>query len=114
MAPIENLEADRAYLAQVAYELRDGTKANGFCFIYDDSGFFLFDAGKALSVSTYVHCSTEEAKALSAALNRRVDEIFPIRYRGTVKVFGVLREGQITLQPNSALAGSNSMWRAST
>jgi len=96
----ENLDDDKPYMALTEYVLRDGTEARGDCFIYDTTGFTLFGAdGRALPISEYSACSTEEALNLSRALGRDPKDIFPIHNRATVKVLGAIPEGEISLQP---------------
>jgi hypothetical protein len=104
VAPFESLETDEPYIALTNYLLHDGAVARGYCYIYDHTGFTLFsNDGTPISISDYPECSATEALNISKALRRTVEEIFPIHYQATVKVFGSLVEGDITMQPNLSL-----------
>jgi hypothetical protein len=103
---VENVESDSPYAVSTEYVFRDGKKAQGFCFVYDSSGFKLFpEDGSSMPLSDYSTCSSEEATRLAKRLNRRIETIFPIQYRAAVKVFGSVVAGEITLQPNPSLQG---------
>jgi len=104
--PFENLETDAPYIALTNYILNNGTAERGYCFIYDHTGFTIFSAeGKSIPISDYSECSAEEAQNVAIALGRTVQDIFPIHYRASVKVYGALVEGDITiqLQPNPSI-----------
>jgi hypothetical protein len=102
--PFDDLTADEPYVALSSYTLRDGTKFSGYCFIYDCSGHVLFGSnGQPIRLSTYAHCSPEEALSAAKALDRDVEEVFPIRYRASVKVHGIVPEGVLAVQSNKQL-----------
>jgi hypothetical protein len=99
--PFDNLEGDDPYVALTSYTLRDGTTIQGYCFIYDCSGHVLFGGnGEPIPLSTYAYCSPEEASSAARALGRRVEDIFPIQYRASVKVHGRVPEGELDVQSN--------------
>jgi len=103
-ALLDNLETDEPYLALTEYVLRDGTKARGYCFVYDATGFAIFqENGSAVPVSDQMQCTPEEALSLSQSLGRQAENIFPIHFRAMVKVLGTVPKGEITLQPNPPL-----------
>jgi hypothetical protein len=98
------LKGEDPYVALTSYTLRDGTNFQGYCFIYDCSGHVLFGAnGEPVPLSTYAYCSPQEASALARALGRRVENIFPIQFRASVTVHGMVQEGELNVQSNNAL-----------
>lgn len=103
-ATFDNLETDEPYIALTDYLLHDGTVARGYCFIYDHTGFTLFSSnGTSILISDYSECSDTEAQNVARALGRAVEDIFPIHYRASFKVFGSLVEGDISVQSNPTL-----------
>ncbi|HEX4859575.1 MAG TPA: hypothetical protein VFV17_11190 [Usitatibacteraceae bacterium] len=99
IARYEDLTEDEPDLALVEYKLKDGTKAKGFCFIYDETGHVVFGpGGKGVPLSTYIACTPEEAAAAAAALNRKIEDVFPVEFRGSVKVFGSYPEGAVAVR----------------
>jgi hypothetical protein len=105
VAPFDDLQTEAPYVALTAYTLRDGTTLRGYCFIYDCSGHALFGAdGQAIRVCDYGHSSPEEASSIASALGRSVEDVFPIRFQVSVKVYGTLPDGEIGVQ-------SNNRWR---
>jgi len=104
--PLLDLTNEKPYVALTSYTLRDGTKLDGYCFIYDCSGHTIFGAkGESIYVSDYGPCSPEEASRVAKALARSVDAVFPIRFRASVKVFGRFPDGEVGVQSNNRWRG---------
>ena len=101
---IANLKSDEPYLALTSYTLHDGTNLSGYCFIYDCTGHVVFDSvGRAISIWTEkMCCSLDEARTAATALDRSIEDVFPVQFQTTVKVFGNLSNGEITLCKDEA------------
>lgn len=95
----ENLEDDEPDVALTSYVLSDGTKMNGFCTIYDCTGHVVFDAqGQPVPLTEENTCTPEEAAAAAKELGRLVEQVFPVHFQVTVKVFGRYPKGYITME----------------
>ena len=104
--PFDDLTNEKPYCALTSYTLRDGTKLDGYCFIYDCSGHTIFGmSGDTIYVCDYGHCSPEAASRVAKALGRTVDDVFPIRFRASVKVFGRFPDGEVGVQSNNRWSG---------
>ena len=96
--PIDDLASDEPYVALTYYELADGTKFRGYCFVYDCTGHVLFgESGEPIPFSRAASCSKNETASIAEALARPAASIFPVRYRAAVKVFGRYPEGKIEI-----------------
>jgi hypothetical protein len=104
--PFDELESDEPYVALTTYTLHDGTPLRGFCFIYDCSGHVVFGpSGEPIPLCDYGHCSAVEASSVAKALARSVEDVFPLQFRASVKVFGRFPEGEVGVQSNNPWRG---------
>lgn len=99
---IANLETDSPVVALTRFVLQDGTKLNGYFFVYDATGFAVFaNAGGAVRICDSSECSEAEARAAADRLGKPVEAVFPVKYEATVRVFGRTPNGEIRLQTNT-------------
>lgn len=91
---LENLEQDIPLICLTEFELKDGSKFEGYCFLYEQSGFVIL-LNEHVKISDWYDLSLTKAKILSSKLSKDIDDVFPIKYRCSVKLFGQEQSGEI-------------------
>ncbi len=101
---IQNVEDDEPYIVSIEYILNNGEKYDGYCYIYDETGFHLFDNyGRTILISISPCCTGNEAMTLGKALELKVSSIFPIHYTSPVKIFGRELSGSIMISSSKEI-----------
>jgi hypothetical protein len=100
--PVDDIAVYGPYVALTVYSLADGTTVSGFCFAYDCSGHVLFSTeGEPIYLADYGgSCAPDDAAVFAKRLGKKIEEVFPIQFTVSVKYYGSVQEGKISIQPN--------------
>ena len=94
---LADLDADLPVVTSTKFTLNDGTTLNGFCFLYEISGFTCFFNNRQVLVAQWEYVEADEAARVGRELDRTVEQVFPIKFECNTKLFGKNRSGDITL-----------------